>query len=370
MRINYQHTHSSFGDYQTYIPESYKSNRHDIEFQNINQLSPDNRLVWGVGVRSDEGTSPQVFMIPAPRLTQPRVFAHEELRIGTSAVVNAGAMWEDDAMGHSNVSPRISLNYHLQQNQTVRIGTSLAYRNPALGEEYGNTGLTADHPIWAQGGVAPERMVSREIGYMGQFPEYGLSVDTRVYVDHLSKVIFVDPVLINANVYNSFKNMYQLEFAGWENTLKYHWDENGSLTFNYARQHANCASDGLPTFIALPVIQDAYNQMLRSCPKIVPLNSGSLLMDHRINAEFSVSAGYYFQDEVQVLDAQYVQSPMHRVDIKITRTFGKRDEVGGGEVSLVVQNLFRDTHTEYSSIPQQGSPFLDRRAYLLATFHY
>jgi len=39
-------------------------------------------------------------------------------------------------------------------------------------------------------------------------------------------------------------------------------------------------------------------------------------------------------------------------------------------VSLVVQNLFRDTHTEYSSIPQQGEPIQDRRAYLLATFRY
>lgn len=110
--------------------------------------------------------------------------------------------------------------------------------------------------------------------------------------------------------------------------------------------------------------------MLSLCPKIVPLNSGSVLFDHRMNSEMVLSAGYYFQDEVQVLDAQYAQSPMHRVDIKITRAFGKRGEAGGGEVSLVVQNLFRDSHTEYSSIPQQGTPNLDRRAYLLATFLY
>ncbi len=370
LRINYQHTHSRFDDYQTHIPESNKVNRHDIELQHISQWNPDNRLVWGVGIRSDEATSPQFFVVAAPTLTQPRAFAHDELRIGDSAVVNAGAMWEDDAMGHSNVSPRLSFNYHLQPNQTVRIGTSLAYRNAATGEEYGNTGLTADHPVWAQGGVQPERMLSREIGYMGRFPDMGLTIDTRVYADHLSKLIFVDPVIVNAAVYNSFKNVYQVEFFGWESTLKYHWNENGSLTFNYARQHASCAPDGLPTNIGLSVIQDAYSKMLSQCPKIVPVNSGSLLVDQKINAELAVSAGYYFQDEVQVLDAQYAQSPMHRVDIKITRALGKRDEVGGGEVSLVVQNLFRDSHTEYSSIPQQGSPNLDRRAYLLATFRY
>ena len=164
--------------------------------------------------------------------------------------------------------------------------------------------------------------------------------------------------------------MYQVDFRGWESTLKYRWSERGSLTFNYARQHASCAPDGLPTNLWHPSIDAAYSEMLRLCPGIVPLNSGSLLLDHRLHEGLGVSAGYYFQDKVQVLDAQYAQSPMHRVDIKITRSFGQRDEVGGGEVSLVVQNLFRDNHTEYANVPQQGTPFRDRRAYLLAIFTF
>ncbi|MBU0688425.1 MAG: TonB-dependent receptor [Gammaproteobacteria bacterium] len=369
VRVNYQHSYSRFDDSQTLFPESYGAYRHDLELQHISQWHPDNRLVWGMGIRSDKVTSPHAFVVAAPTLVQTRVFAHDELRIGDAAVVNAGAMWEDDAMGHSNVSPRLSFNYHLMPNQTLRFGTSLAYRSAATVEEYGNTGPIADHPVWAQGGVLPEKMLSREIGYMGQFPNLGLTVDTRVYADHLSKMIFVDPVIIGT-VYNSFKNMYQVEYKGWESTLKYQWNKSDSLIFNYARQHATCASDGLPTNLWHPAIEAGYNNLLSSCPRMVPVNSGSILVDHRLAEGLMLSGGYYFQDEVQVLDAQYVQSPMHRVDIKITRAFGKRDEVGGGEVSLVVQNLFRDSHTEYSSIPQQGSPTLDRRAYLLATFLY
>lgn len=370
LRVNYQHTYWRYDDIQTHIPERFNTDRHDIEVQHSSQWHPDNRLVWGAGIRSEKVDSPLMFVVPAPALTQKRVFAHDELRIGDAAVVNAGTMWEDDAMGHSNASPRLSLNYHFLPNQTLRFGTSLAYRSAATVEEYGNTGLIADHPVWAQGGVLPEKMHSREIGYMGLFPDIGLTIDTRIYADHLSKLIFVDPVIINSAVYNSFKNMYQLDFRGWESTLKYRWNEFGSLTFNYARQQASCTSDGLPTNLWHPNIKAAYNDLLSGCPKIVPVNSGSLLLDHRLSAGLLLSAGYYFQDEVRVLDAQYTQSPMHRVDMKITRAFGKRDEVGGGEVSLVVQNLFRDTHTEYSSIPQQGRPTLDRRAYLVATFRY
>ncbi len=370
LRVNYQHTHSKFDDVQTTLPETYRVYRHDLELQHVSQWSAANRLVWGLGVRSDKSTSPQLFVVAAPTLLQNRIFAHDELRLGKAAVLNVGAMWEDDAMGHRNTSPRVALNYHLRPNHTLRVGSSIAYRNAALIEEYVNTGPVADHPAWAQGGVLPERMRSREIGYMGRFEDIGLSIDSRVYADNLSKLIFVDPVIINAKVYNSFKNMYQVDFRGWETTAKYRWNETGGLTFNYARQHASCVSDGLPTNIWNSSIRTAYDNLLALCPKMVPVNSGSVLIDQKVGAGTTVSAGYYFQDSVQVLDAQYAQSPMHRVDIKITRSFGKREAAGGGEVSLVVQNLFRDSHTEYSSIPQQGSPNLDRRAYLLATFHY
>ena len=131
---------------------------------------------------------------------------------------------------------------------------------------------------------------------MGHFPDIGLTVDTRVYADRLGKLIFVDPVIINANVYNSFKNMYQVDFRGWESTLKYHWNDSGSLVFNYARQHATCTSDGLPTNLWHPAIQAAYSEMLSLCPKTVPLNSGSVLLEQKFGDETIVSAGYYFQD--------------------------------------------------------------------------
>lgn len=369
IQLNYQHTYARFDDVQTYLPESYRTHRHDIEFQHTSQWSPDNRLVWGMGIRSDQASSQQYFVTGVPTLVQKRAFAHDEFRFGEAVVMNAGAMWEDDAMGHENVSPRLSLNYHLNPQHTLRIGSSIAYRSAVLVEEYVNTGPVLHHPAWAQGGVLPERMLSREIGYMGGFPDLGLIIDTRAYADRLNRLIFADPVIVNTTVYQSFKNMYQVEYRGWESTLKFRWNERGGLTFNYARQHASCASDGLPTNLWHPSIQAAYSDMLNLCPGTVPVNSGSLLVDQRMVGEFGVSAGYYFQDQVQVLDAYYAQSPMHRIDIKISRTFGKR-EAAGGEVALVVQNLFQDSHTEYSSIPDQGTPNLGRRAYLYATFRY
>ncbi len=382
LRVQYHHTHSSFDDSQpNYLldgvrlfPKVYiQTRRHDIELQHTVQWSNENRLVWGAGSRSDEVVSAALFYYkPAPRLQQYRLFAHNEWRVRDTLVFNAGAMWEDDGIGHRNVSPRASLNYHVTPHQTLRVGASAAYRNPAVIEEYGNTQPAETSPFAAYGGLSPEKMLSREIGYVGQFPGTGLTLDTRFYVDQLNHLIFLDPLRDANGNFNSasFKNMYQIQFRGWESTLKYQWRAQSRLIFNFARQRAACVADGAPTFIADPRAVAWFSGWLAQCPGMVPTNSGSLLLDHNLDAGLALSAGYYFQDEVQVLDALKPQRFMHRVDIKITRSFGKPDESGGGEVSLVMQNLFRDTHTEYSSIPQQGEPVLDRRAYLVTTITF
>jgi iron complex outermembrane receptor protein len=382
LRVAYHHTYWRFDDDVVSPAEKIRSQRHDVELQHIAQWHPDNRMAWGAGWRSESVSGPVYFDTPVPALNQIRLFAHDEWRFSDRALLNVGAMWEDDGMRHREVSPRLSLNYHVTPTQTLRASTSVAYRSPATLEEYGNTPVTVSRQMHAWGGLRPEKLHSREIGYLGQFPGLGLSLDARVYADRLSDLIFIDPICNDpatcGTAYNSFKNYIGLDLRGWESTLKYQWAEHSMLTLNYARQMIGCGTTGMLSMLQDPAViqpvKDYLNgelqNLMMQCPKMVPTNSGSLLVDHSLDAELALSAGYYFQDEVQVLDAIKVQRPMHRVDIKITRSFGKRDEAGGGEVALVMQNLFRDTHTEYASIPQQGEPVLDRRAYLLATFRY
>lgn len=380
-QLRYHHTHSSADDDQAsfnrngitpYPKVNIQTQRHDVEAQHTLNWGLDNRLVWGAGVRSEAVASASLFYYrPAPTLRQWRLFAHDEWRIRPDWLLNAGAMWQDNGMGQRKVSPRLTLNYHVTPHHTLRIGASLAYRDPATVEEYGNTDPITPGGFQATGGVQPERMLSREVAYLGQFPEAGWRMEARIFSDHLHGQIFLDPLQdANGNYnYSSFKNLYLVRYAGWEGTVKYQ-REHDALTVNVSRQHAACEADGTPTWNSDPRVQGWVQSWLAQCPQIVPLNQGSLLAEHRFTPALAVSAGYYFQDEVQVLDAQRPQRFMHRMDIKITRTFGKRDEAGGGEVALVVQNLFRDTHTEYANLPQQGEPSLDRRAYLITTFQY
>ncbi|GAB4127463.1 MAG: TonB-dependent receptor [Sideroxydans sp.] len=380
-QLRYHHTHNRADDDQPafyrdgitpYPKVNIQTQRHDVEAQHTVNWMPNNRLVWGGGLRLDGVSSSSLFYYrPAPTLRQWRLFAHDEWRMRRDLLLNAGAMWQDDGMGHRNVSPRLTLNYHLTSNHTLRIGASLAYRDPATVEEYGNTDPITPGGWQAYGGLQPERMWAREIAYLGHFPDAGWMMETRLFSDHLHGQIFLDPLRdVNGNFNNaSFKNLYRVRYAGWEGSVKYQ-REGDMLTLNFSRQHAACEADGTPTWMSDPRVQAWTQGWLEQCPRIVPLNQGSVLAEHRFTSALSVSAGYYFQDEVQVLDAQQPQRFMHRMDIKITRSFGKRGEAGGGEVALVVQNLFRDTHTEYANVPQQGQPILDRRAYLITTFPY
>src|SRR5574340_884352 len=382
IRLQYYRIHRDFsepgGDQK--LPENTVADRHDLELQHTMQLGASNRLVWGAGVRSDRADSPANLTVPQS-LRQSRLFAHDEWRMTPSALLNVGAMYEKDGMGHSNTSPRVALNYHLTPQHTLRASTSVAYRNPAIMEEKGlGTTLTILPLIYrSAGGLRPEKTFSKEIGYLGEFHAIGLTLDARAYLDEVSDIIFVDPTtLVAGGRPYSFRNLMSETYRGLEGTVKYRWSERSGLTFNYAHQQASCSLTGVLTQPAfLPTVQNNY---VNACPKSVPSDSGSILITRQVMRDIQVSAGYYHQEKVQVLDAQQLQPLMRRVDLRVAKSFGKPGKIGGGELELVLQNMLQDNYREYTSVPSTNYPanpaalrypiLFSRRAYLAATFNF
>lgn len=373
IRVQYYRVHRDFTDVggDQKLPENTVVDRHDLELQHTMQLGASNRLVWGAGALFDRVDSPADLTIPQS-LHQSRLFAHDEWRMTPSALLNVGAMYEEDGMGHRNTSPRVALSYHLTPHHTLRASTSVAYRNPAIMEEKGlGSGITTLPLVYkSAGGLRPEKALSKEIGYLGEFNAIGVTLDARAYVDRISDIIFVDPTtLISGGRPFSFRNLMSATYRGLESTVKYRWGERSDLTFNYAHQQASCALTGTLTQSAfLPTVQNNY---VNTCPVSVPSDSGSILITQRVMRDIQLSAGYYHQEKMQVVDAQKLQPLMRRVDLRIAKSFGKSGEVGGGEVELVLQNIFQDNYREYTSVPQTNNALLfNRRAYLAATFNF
>ncbi len=353
--------------------------RHDLELQNTMQLGTNNRLVWGADLRSDHADFPLLFA--QPYTVNPwQIFVHNEWRLPKSAVFNIGTMLEDDGMGNRSHSPRASLNYHLSPEHTLRFGISTATRSPVMSEAF----IAADNTIWGGAYVppmqplTPERVVSREIGYIGEFRQLGLSVESRLYTESVRNLIWWDKCVQLPRCADGFGNLLAAEYQGLEVTAKLRWDEGRNFVIaNYARQRASATLHAFPTQYFHPqlgnAVQDFYtNKYLALFPESAPLNSGSLLLSLALTDSWRLSTGYYFRDQVRVLDVAADVTPeysMHRIDMRLAKTF-KFEQGRQAEVAVVVQNLNRDEYTKYGTVNRVAEVPFTRRAWLTAALNF
>ncbi|BCB28560.1 hypothetical protein SKTS_34460 [Sulfurimicrobium lacus] len=374
---------------QGFTRQEVYSQRNELELQNTHQLSGSNRLVWGARTRSDHAHYP-LYMGRPYTVNSWQVFAHDEWRITPAAVLNIGTMLEDNGMGSKNSSPRASLNYHFTPQHTVRVGVSTATRSPAMGEVY----MDAQNTILGGAYVPPvtplkpEKIVSKEVGYLGEFHSLGVTVDVRAYVDQVTDMIFVDkyPLLTPAD---SFKNMISAEYKGVEATLKYHWNQNRSfLLANYAHQRASISFGNYPTqyFSTVPDPYDPVTyssvgdrvrrfyqtELLDQFSQTVPTDSASLLLSHQFAENWQFSAGYYWRNPVRVINVSpdvTRENTMRRLDFRIAKTF-KFDQGRNAELALVVQNATQNNYTKYGTVNEAANVFFMRRSWLTATVNF
>lgn len=305
-----------------------------------------------------------------------------------ATVLNIGTMFEDDGAGHKNNSPRISINYHIQPQHTLRASYATANRNPVMSEMYLTT---AANRYWSRAYVPPpkelrsEKIVTRELGYVGSFGQFNL--DARIYHETVRDIVGLDFYADLSNLADpksSFKNLIDGSFKGVEVSVDYRWDK-GRVNLNYARQQASCQFGSYPTqyFNSLQIsatqtlaqmLAQAYqSDYLGLCSASVPVNSASLLLSQGLSDTVDFSTGYYFRDAVRVTDvysALPAESTMHRVDFRLSKKFGKEERPGGGEVAVILQNAFQDNYTGYGNVAQTANLLFKRRTYLTASIYF
>jgi len=333
------------------ISQSVNIRRDEIELQHTRFLTASNRLVYGAAYRTDsvsaQGNIPPLALAYASdiRRDEYRLFAHDEWRITPNVLLNTGAMLERNALKQQNISPRATLNFHLTPQHTLRIGTSVAYRTPALAESrlpvLQPGVLFVPNAMPTSLGLMPEKLVSREIGYLAEFPDAATSLDVRLYSDLLSDGIFYDKTYTK-----SFVNGMSGEYRGIEATLKHDFNQDSQVTLNFS--HALASSNGLAMLAAgYTGFRSSSQWNADILGASTPRNSGSLLYTQGLPHDFAFNAAYYHQDAMQPFDrgpTDY-QPIQRRVDMRLAKTFSQ----GGikGDLALVVQNVFNRPYTEY-----------------------
>ena len=336
-----------------YIDNTVVQERADIEAQQTFALGKQIRAVWGGSVRQDSVYAPNYLdSSKTDYFNLQRVFGHVEWRANEKLTLNAGAIMEHNDFTGTDISPRVSLNFKPHPNHTFRIGSSSALRTPNYVEEKFRDRLVIPTKLANpntlifqyranQGNLDPERIISREIGYLGKIGRFEL--DTRLFSDQIDDVIrdsdrtdfkvpakslLLNPFL-DADVIGDV-NRGGARVEGLEFQAKWQISRNTNLLVNHSYVHIRETSDGLK----------------RDFPDSAPRNTFSSLLSHRFNRQWDASLAYYQVSKANLLGDGDEIDLIRKSDLRIARKF----ESGrwNGEVNMVIENLFNNHYEEFA----------------------
>ena len=324
--------------------------RTDIEAQQTFALGKQIRAVWGGSIRQDSVYAPHYLdSRKTDYFNLKRFFGHVEWHAHKKLTVNAGAMLESNDFTGTDISPRVSINFKPHVNHTFRIGASSALRTPSYVEEKFKdrlviaTTLRNPNALIFQyrankGGLAPEQIISRELGYLGEIGR--LQLDVRLFSDQIDDVIrdtdrvdFTVPAnafLLNPNDVRHDINQGSAKVEGLEFQANWHLTPYTKLLVNHAYVHIRETQDGLK----------------KDFDRAAPRNTFSALLTHRFNPQWDASFAYYQTSQAILLGDGNKVDLIRKSDVRLARKFisGKR----GGEVSMVVENLFNNHYQEFA----------------------
>ncbi|MEI2782229.1 MAG: TonB-dependent receptor [Candidatus Competibacter sp.] len=169
--------------------------RYEADAQYLRRFSDRWRAVAGFGYYHEAVRSPRYFDTDATLDNAVSWLAgHGEYRIDPAWVLNAGAMLEYASLSASWLFlPRLSVHYHVDNRQTLRLAYSTGSRQPTLYENNGraiirgvNVPLTI-YGVIASGGLDPEINRSLEVGYHWQAARN--QFDVRLFQERYSDYI-------------------------------------------------------------------------------------------------------------------------------------------------------------------------------------
>jgi iron complex outermembrane receptor protein len=290
------------------------------------------RLAWGGELRSERLRSLPVFGSSEEQTTSfRRLFANAEWRLRKDLLLNFGGTFENSSTGGDHFSPRAVLNWHATQRQTLRLGYTSAHRPPSAFEKFGlyqvfdTSGVPRQILIQSPGNLSSERVNSREIGYLGEFPGQGLSVDVRVFEEELRNIIQLKPpTIVQTDSYNIHGWEYQLRWKPWQSTKL------------------------------------IYSQTLSDAGAGNSINSTSLMWMQHLPARLDFSLQYYQADPINSPGGIVAAPAMSRTDLRLAKKI--RLDGHRAELSLVIQNLgpaYQDFRSDFH---------FRRQAYLMVRF--
>lgn len=358
------------------------NDRYDIELQHTLPEKDGWRTVWGVGARLDRLES-RNFVIDNKDINraQVRAFADTEKHFGADNqwVLNAGLMLEHQQDLGNYASPRIAINYHLDELNTIRLAAARAYRMPSMFEQNGETSLFALDPsplnpllppfhytVYSnQGmGVEPEEIRSIELGLVTTSGIEGVSMDIRIFREELRN--YIDEV----NHVDGCTTCDTSGFAGLTPHDLYIHENAGWMDMHGVDLQTRMEVSDRTTFIASASMVRARGMRIKKRDGVtgaviddqpiddfVPSLTLSALWSHRFDQGWAGSLGLYHMSEMNWPNDGDRLAPYHRIDLRLA----KKMRIAGADTQfeVIAQNALDNPYIEF-----RDDNHFERRLYL------
>jgi iron complex outermembrane receptor protein len=360
------------GPIQFPMDDSYTSKRDELEF--IYSFSPliGLRIAMGGGLRYDRVDAPMTLVRREDNHIG-RLFANGEWRPNDWLTLNAGIMLEYNDFSGMRNSPRVALNLHPLENHTFRYSYSEALRSPTIFEAKADRHIAIANaaglvvgPAWFVSHVGgdtlqPERIMSHEIGYIGNFPSVHTVVELKVFNDHIQNLIAANGTTAAYNTpagYFDLNTIFGLPAVFRNGDWAKQWGHELSMTYRPS-------GTSFVTFSWSRLDMDDHDRVGKNFDDATPSVSGApdtyrFFASHRFASGFSLSGFYQYEDELLALGDSDNKPFSRRWDVRLAKEF--QAGLGmKGELAWVTQNLFNEKNYGYRG----NEANYERRSYLV-----
>lgn len=332
-QVTWRHTASESNEYQLQLYHNYqheeqnypgtnyynRTDRLELEFQNQIRASQQLRVIWGGSTRTDK-VAGQLWIGTNDYKTNriQRLFVNGEYQFSSATLINAGLMHEENDTAGSDFLPRISLNHHVDKNNSLRLTVSQATRAPVIFEEDPYYGGYFNGAV----DLKPEKITTYELGYLANNSDKSISLDSKLFYDDIKDLI----TYTQSGAQYYYDNFDNAIIRGLETSLTLRPNKQTRLIANYSHTHIDSTTN---------TVNSEYQIGF-------PKHLFSLLLMRDFSDQYKGSLGFYHRTPTKGLARRSFDprllDPYKRVDLRLAKKIKVRGM--NSELSLTIQNTF------------------------------
>lgn len=332
--------------------------QYDFEFEHSFNVMQRGQFLWGFGTRHQEVMAPDQFNRDGYQAYESYyLFSNLQWRLAHRWTTNIGLLSEENNKSDGEISPRLSVNYHLSDTQHFRVSGSVARRLPSLYERARLVqleilpGTVADLIFISDPDLSAEKFETYELGYLGYWLDGRLSVDYRLFREYFDDGMdYVKrPYEDMDGSYRVLENVASYRMSGYETQIQFKPDLSWLISLQYANTRI---------FGTIP-----HPDKTTLLAKRSPHHTASFLVSKTIQNGWALSATGYHQSWVAWQGGAKLIPSWHRYDAKLAKQW--RFSRGSTELALILQNVTDEEYLEY----QNGNIF-ERTAFAQLTLSF